>query len=99
MKAKENVRIQEVWDIDLSAIQMTATTDWDVLTSPKGGQSTTGYKDVAIRVLLEICGVDPDLYKGLSDTITSCHDLRSLVLQAVKNMENKNESKNQKTSP
>jgi hypothetical protein len=83
MKAKENVRTSEVWDPELTAIQTTAMTDWDILTNPPGGQSLDGYKDVVIRVLLEICFVDPDLYKGLKNTISSCHELRDLVLKAV----------------
>lgn len=83
MKAKEKFRRYGFWDPSLSEVQEITSTDWEILNNPTGGQHTSGYKDVAIRVLLEVCGIDPDLYKGMEDTIDSAHELRNLVLMAV----------------
>ena len=83
MKAKD-AREFEFWDPELDETFTKSISDWELLNNPPYGHSLSDYKDVVIRVLLEVCGVDPDKYVGLRHcTAQEAHDLRDLVLEAV----------------
>lgn len=88
MKAYEKHREFEVWDHETKGTLRIMATDFKVLSGNIMFVNISQSKDAAIRALLEICKVDPDLYDAIGDqgTTDQIRYLKKLVLQAHDNV-------------
>lgn len=93
MKAKNVIRKFRSWDADADrgrGEEVTQLmTDWDLVMKAPGQMSLLDYTNAALRILLETCDVDPDLYKPLDTNSTQTEALRlsQLIQRAIDNVQ------------